>query len=268
MKPNEMTETQVFVFGKKEANPNEKSVAGFKAAYCLRVMKNVHGSLMEVGCGGGQFLQMLHRHRSDFTLYGVDIDPTAVSYAKKNEELNITCASAEKLSFDSEMFSAVVGIDILEHIENPSQAIKEVYRVLKKRGTGFFYVPCEGNEGCIYKSLGHHDRKKRQIGHIQQFTSDEVIRLFEEANFTIKRVRYTDYFIGQIFDYLFFRQLEKASDPEALWAAQGLEVKKGGCRSYLFYHIRILVSAITWCEWNLRTSKRGSMGVILIVEKN
>jgi 2-polyprenyl-3-methyl-5-hydroxy-6-metoxy-1,4-benzoquinol methylase len=268
METKELKENQAFIFGKKEAAPEEKSVAGFKAASCLRILKNVRGSILEVGCGGGQFLRMLRRHRPDLTIYGVDVDPTAVLYASKNEELAITCASVENLPFDPEMFSAVVGVDILEHVENPSQAIKEVYRVLKKGGSGFFYVPCEGNEGCIYKRLGHHDRKKRQIGHIQQFTADEVIRLFEEANFTIKRVRYTDYFIGQIFDYLFFRQLERASDPDALWAAQGLEVKKGDCRSYVLYYTRILVSAITWCEWMLRKSKRGSMGVILTVEKS
>jgi len=267
MKTNEMSKTHVFVFGKKEANPNEKSVAGFKAACCLRVMRNVHGSLLEVGCGGGQFLRMLRRYRSDITLYGVDVDPAAVLYAKTTEEIYVTCASAEILPFHSEMFAAVVGIDILEHIETPSQAIKEMHRVLKKGGRGFFYVPCEGNEGCIYKRLGHHDRKKRQIGHIQQFTSDEVIRLFEESYFTIKEVRYTDYFIGQIFDYLFFRQLERASNPDVLWTAQRLEVQEGGCHSYLLYQIRVLVSAITWCEWMLKNRKRGSMGIILSVQK-
>ena len=268
MTPHEITESDAFVFGKKEADPKEKSVSGFKAAYCLGVVKNISGALLEVGCGGGQYLRMLGKYRPDLTMNGVDLDPAAVSFASKNKGFSITCASVETLPFDPESFSAVVGFDILEHVENPLRAVREVYRVLKKGGRSFFYVPCEGNEGCIYKILGHHDRKKRLIGHIQQFTTDNVIRFFEEAGFSIKNVRHTDYFIGQIFDYLFFWQLEKSSDPDALWAAQGLEVKKGNLFSYLLCVTRILISAITWCEWKLRTSKRGSMGVILTVEKS
>jgi SAM-dependent methyltransferase len=262
------TAGQAFVFGKKEADPKEKSVSGFKAVYCLNAVNSVKGALLEVGCGGGQYLSMLCRYRPDLTMFGVDLEPSAVLYASKNKQLSIVCASAETLPFDPETFSAVVGFDILEHVENPLRAVQEVYRVLKVGGSGVFYVPCEGNGGSIYKILGHHDRKKQLIGHIQQFTTDDVLSFFIGAGFLIKNVRHTDYFIGQIFDYLFFRQLEKSSNPDALWAAQGLEVKKGDLFSYVLYITRILISAITWCEWKLRAGKRGSMGVILTVEKS
>lgn len=108
----------------------------------------------------------------------------------------------------------------------------------------------------------------RQIGHIQRFTSDQVTGLFRDAGFQVTKVRHTDFLVGQIFDYLFFRELERAADPAQLWAAQGLELQNRNLRSYLLCAARVVVSAITWCEWRLRNSKRGSMGMIITVEKD
>lgn len=259
---------QAFIFGKKAANPKEMSVSGFKAKCCLSALKNVHGTLLEIGCGGGQYLRMLLQHRPDLTLYGVDIDPSSVEYAAKIEGLVVNCSSAEELAYAPETFSVVVGFDILEHIEHPDLAVQEVRRVLKKGGIAFFYVPCEGNDDCIYKLLGNHDRKTRQIGHIQQFTADDVVKLFCDAGFCVKKVRYTDYRIGQLFDYLFFWRLEKSLNPKVLWAAQGLELSKGDIYSYILYAIRVIISLITWCEWSMRSAKRGSMGIILTLVKS
>ena len=49
----------------------------------------------------------------------------------------------KKTSFDDDSFDLIFALDILEHIENPSVAIDEILRILKKNGLFFISVPTE-----------------------------------------------------------------------------------------------------------------------------
>ena len=48
-----------------------------------------------------------------------------------------------KTPFDSNSFDLIFALDILEHVENPSIAIDEILRILKKDGLLFISVPTE-----------------------------------------------------------------------------------------------------------------------------
>ena len=45
------------------------------------------------------------------------------------------------MPFDDDSIDAIICLAVLEHIENPIQAYKEIYRVLKPGGYVFIYVP-------------------------------------------------------------------------------------------------------------------------------
>lgn len=49
----------------------------------------------------------------------------------------------EKTSFNDESFDLIFALDILEHVENPSVAIDEILRILKKNDLLFISVPTE-----------------------------------------------------------------------------------------------------------------------------
>jgi ubiquinone/menaquinone biosynthesis C-methylase UbiE len=49
----------------------------------------------------------------------------------------------EKTPFDGNSFDVIFALDILEHVENPSIAIDEILRILKKSGLLFISVPTE-----------------------------------------------------------------------------------------------------------------------------
>ncbi len=49
----------------------------------------------------------------------------------------------EKTPFDDNGFDLIFALDILEHVENPSIAIDEILRILKKNGFMFVSVPTE-----------------------------------------------------------------------------------------------------------------------------
>lgn len=80
--------------------------------------------------------------------------------------------SIEKLNFDSNSFSAVVSDQVLEHVAcTPSEAVNEVYRVLRPRGwaihTTCFLTPYHGAD----------DVSDLENGDFWRFTPSRLVRL-------------------------------------------------------------------------------------------
>ncbi len=66
------------------------------------------------------------------------------------------------LPLDDNSFDAIICIAVLEHVENPIQAFKEMYRVLKPGGYLFLYVPF----------LYYYHAEKGYYGDYWRFTED------------------------------------------------------------------------------------------------
>lgn len=250
-----------FVFGNGEANPYSLSLMGLKIARALRALRLVRGRVLELGCGGGQYLRALHRHRPDLELFAVDLDLAAVTTALHIPGVSVCRADVADLPYPPESFSAVLGFDILEHVARPERVLAEVVRVLRPGGVLHLYVPCEGNPGTVYRVLGH-EAKERWGGHVQQFTGEQVVDLVTRAGLRLVRVRYADYWLTQRLDFLFFSRLAKSPDPGKLWAAQAL-APGGGLTGLVLRSARRLLSAVSWSECVLRRSQRGAMGMHL-----
>lgn len=250
-----------FVFGNGEADPRSLSLMGLKIARALRVLRTVHGRVLELGCGGGQYLRALRRHRPDLELFAVDLDLAAVTAALKVPEVSVCRADVADLPYPPETFSAVLGFDILEHVVHPERMLAEAVRVLRPGGVLHLYVPCEGNPGTVYRVRGH-GAKERWGGHVQQFTGEQVLDLVTRAGLRLVRVRYADYWLTQRLDFLFFTCLAKSPNPGRLWAAQAL-APGGGWTGLTLRLARRLLSAVSWCECVLRRSQQGAMGMHL-----
>jgi len=76
-----------------------------------------------VGAGGR--LEKITRENLECELITIDFDPIrSPTYIM----------SVEDMSFDNETFDLILMLEVLEHVENPFNASKELYRVLKKDG--------------------------------------------------------------------------------------------------------------------------------------
>jgi len=50
----------------------------------------------------------------------------------------------EKTAYPDDCFDLIFSLDILEHLEDPSKALNEIIRILKRKGLLFISVPIEG----------------------------------------------------------------------------------------------------------------------------
>ena len=96
--------------------------------------------ILDVGCGEGRLTNFLAAKLNSET-YGIDISDFNLTKAQEAAQaqgishlVQYVKGDASKLHFLDESFAAVVILYSLHEIENPRNALKEVWRVLKVKG--------------------------------------------------------------------------------------------------------------------------------------
>jgi 2-polyprenyl-6-hydroxyphenyl methylase/3-demethylubiquinone-9 3-methyltransferase len=93
--------------------------------------------IVDIGCGGGFLAEAFAADGGD--VYGLDLSSCAVRTARdhagrKGLCLRVSNARAEYLPFISGTFDAIFLVDVLEHVDDFTQALAESSRVLKPGG--------------------------------------------------------------------------------------------------------------------------------------
>ena len=101
------------------------------------------GCLLDIGTGPGRLLLKLHQKSPRMRLVGIDSSPAMVTKAKENttgvESIEIREGNASNIPFPDGYFDIVVSTASIHHWKQPTIALNEVYRVLKKDGFALIY---------------------------------------------------------------------------------------------------------------------------------
>jgi ubiquinone/menaquinone biosynthesis C-methylase UbiE len=95
--------------------------------------------LLELGCGVGAVLAVLGQEFPGVNLYGLDIEPKQLEYARGHlrragVEAALKEGDATAAPFDDESFDHVWMMWFLEHVSDPLAVLREARRVLVPRG--------------------------------------------------------------------------------------------------------------------------------------
>jgi ubiquinone/menaquinone biosynthesis C-methylase UbiE len=95
--------------------------------------------LLEVGCGVGAVLAVLGQEYPGLRLFGVDIEPKQLEFAREHlaragVEASLAEGDALALPFEDESFDHVWMMWFLEHLREPVDALREARRVLAGGG--------------------------------------------------------------------------------------------------------------------------------------
>lgn len=89
-------------------------------------------TILEVGCGPGYSTAYLSTARNDARWQASDVDPSLVAIAQtKVPNIPLSVESLYKLQRNDGSVDCVVCLEVLEHLDNPSKALKELSRVTR-----------------------------------------------------------------------------------------------------------------------------------------
>lgn len=125
----------------RSRNPLRRLV---RAYYLRDIVRHVEGPAVDVGCGSGDLLSRL----PDGSL-GLEINPAAVAYAR-SIGLRVDLYDPESDGYRFEMlpphrYRTVLFTHVLEHLDNPAQALQAVFDAASRTGIERVVVtlPCE-----------------------------------------------------------------------------------------------------------------------------
>ncbi len=139
--------------------------------------------VMEVGLGHGDYVAWLSRGED---YLGVDSDDAVVgSVARLHPEAEFKVSDISKPGFVDDIggrrFDTVFCVNVLEHIEDDSSAVRNLLGVLHDGGHLLLFVPALQ---ALYTDLD------RLAGHVRRYTRRRLVQAFPAQGVTVRRLDY------------------------------------------------------------------------------
>lgn len=147
------------------------------------------GRLLEIGCAYGFFLRYAEKY---FNTYGIDISSYAINHAREitsRSKLVVGDVEEKIKGYPDGFFDVIIGIDVMEHLRNPSAVLSEIHKKMKENGVFIFRVP--NKNSIMFFILKTFGLKKCWCGlqdktHISLFSNKEWKKIAIKNNFEIE----------------------------------------------------------------------------------
>ena len=152
--------------------------------------------IIDVGCASGYFLSCFYKDiNSGWQLYGIDISQKAIIKGKKKYPfLKLFCKEGENIGFPDNKFGVVVSYGSLEHFSDPLKALKEISRIMKKKGYFFIMIPTLGYYRTDTKKEGWYEDLDPLHQKQWNYKRSTWEKKFDEADLTLFPISFSKKF--------------------------------------------------------------------------
>jgi 2-polyprenyl-3-methyl-5-hydroxy-6-metoxy-1,4-benzoquinol methylase len=144
------------------------------------------GKLLEIGPATGFLLD--EAQKQGWETYGVELSKWAVDFARRKFHLTVFNGVLKDAGFPCNYFDVIVMADLIEHLPDPRETLKEARNILKP--TGILFITTPDIDSFLSKLF-----KARwwgiQQAHIYYFSRRTLSKLLDAAGFTV--VKYTSH---------------------------------------------------------------------------
>jgi len=145
------------------------------------------GPVLDVGCGGGLFLQML-AERDGRRVVGLDFSLDAAHVAWRRSGVPAVCATLSRAPFASSTCAAITMFHVLEHLYDPGSYLDAAHQLLKPDGRLIVQVP---NAACWqFLILGERWNGIDVPRHLIDFRQSDVDSLLDHCGFEVLRYKH------------------------------------------------------------------------------
>jgi len=164
--------------------------------------------VIDIGCGVGSNLRLLQSMRSK--LVGMDSEMYSLVHTKKNlSAVPLVNGDLMRLPIKADSIDLILASDVLEHLDEDTIGIREIYRTLKTEGKVIFTVPAFRSLWGVQDIVGMHKRR---------YSKKELVRKIEREGFKILKSSYFNFFlffpilIGRRIIYLLGLRIESENE--------------------------------------------------------
>jgi len=161
----------------------------------LKSLIEPNKKVLEIGCGYGFFLEIIGK-KSKLAV-GVDKFLNVAPSVLKNKNIKFVKTDGTELPFKRNSFDIVYSVDVIEHIEDDYEFVKESLRVLKKNGYLIIGTPNRDRLSAQIKKLLLHPNKYPLIikdkifgtvTHIREYRKVDLLNLLEKFKVKIETI--------------------------------------------------------------------------------
>jgi SAM-dependent methyltransferase len=248
-------------WGVAALEPRPWFMNGLKLGYLLDDL-TTHGSVLDVGCGGGAVAKAVKCERPRLDVHACDLSESAISACKADPQgVEFRVATAERLPYDDGSMDFVWIFDVLEHVEDPAAVLREVARVLRPEGRFHIVLPLEGQPRTLYRLIGCGTRwtaKVRHGGHIQIFSADRFRDLATSCGFRVSRTRWSYHGLLQVLDVAYFSWLDRRGPVTG--SVEDMSSARRGLTGFAMRAAAKAVASAAWAEARLLRALPGGCG--------
>lgn len=143
-------------------------------------------NFLDIGCGDGRYLELMHRNYKlkKVNCYGIDFKNDKLNELKK-EGYSINFQDFEKFNLKKK-FDVITMFHVIEHVISPKKYLKKIYKLLKKDGILVLETP-------NYDSLDARLFKKSYWGgyhiprHFVIFNDTNLVKFAEKMKFNLSK---------------------------------------------------------------------------------
>lgn len=96
------------------------------------------GKILDVGCGVGLFLR--EAKKRGWEVYGTEYTETAIQLCR-DKGINMQEGKLNPALYEPDMFDVITSFEVLEHINNPQEEIRNIKSILRPEGVFYFTTP-------------------------------------------------------------------------------------------------------------------------------
>jgi len=143
------------------------------------------GILLEIGSGGGYAIAEIHKTQFDYVPLDIPITNLNGIKSKSNRNIYPVSGDAYKLPFKDNSCTAIILSEVLEHLQDPAAAFKEMSRILHKDGILLISVPYK--EKISYQICVHCNQPTPTHAHFHSFDEDGLDQFLMDTDLRIDR---------------------------------------------------------------------------------
>ncbi|WP_158019082.1 class I SAM-dependent methyltransferase [Mycobacterium basiliense] len=184
--------------------PESKSVTeyyGHQRPEMLRFIPPDAQRVLELGCGEGVFGAAI-KDSTGAEVWGIEYNEEAAQRAGGILDHVLAGDANQRIAeLPDDYFDAVICNDVLEHLVDPRDTLTRVRCKLNPRGVVVASIPNIRYLPALGKVVFRRDFPQEDFGifdrtHLRFFTRSSMVRMFEDAGYSMRRIKGINPFLG------------------------------------------------------------------------